>query len=249
MAWCRSLILLSLAMEIAGCGGGRVAREVASDGKLPSGVVVRVGRHSLTKAALDRWTAIEAVLTYMSPSTQAKPKGLPDPPDYAGCVVYAKAATEAEHAQATPTRGQLKSACKQKYEAVQRHILDILITDYWVSEEAASKRLKVSAKEVQRALQRQFPSQAKFREYLSITGERPADQRALIKHQLLLKKMQWRVSPLRGHTVTGPESEQMINAVDLSLARLGEEMRRRWTPRTDCRVGYVVSECSQFGSR
>jgi hypothetical protein len=160
---------------------------------------------------------------------------------------YSATAAEAKHTRPKPTTAQLKALCEQKYRAIQRHMLDILITDYWVAEEAANKRLKVTAKEVQQALDRQFPTQARFHEFLAITGERPSDQRSIIEHKLLLEKLQWSVSPLRGHT--GPESEQMANQVDLSIAKLSDDMERKWTPQTSCRAGYVVSECKQYKDR
>lgn len=241
--------VLGLVVGVAACGAGHARSSAAGSDELPGSVVVRVGHHSLTKAELEHWTAIEAALTYRTPSTRGIPKGLPDPPDYGGCIAASAAAAGAGDVRPKPTTVQLKAVCRQKHEAIQRHILDILITDYWVSEEAADKKLTVNANEVQRTLKRDFPTQAKFREYLSSTGERPADQRAMIEHQLLLGKLQWRVSPLRGHPFTGPESERMSNEVDLSIARLSEEMRRKWTPRTDCRAGYVVSECRQFRAR
>jgi hypothetical protein len=217
----------------------------SSDYGLSGAEVVRVGRHSITKATLDHWTAVEGALTYKYPLGHPAPKGLvPDPPDYADCIAYSAATAEAQHVRPKPTTAQLKVQCKQKYQALQDHMLDILITNYWVSEEAANKGLRVTAKEVQQAFHRQFPTQAKFRKFLAITGERPSDQRLLIKHKLLLEKLQWSVSPLRGHV--GPESEQMADQVDLSIDKLSDELKRKWTPQTNCRAGYVVSECRQF---
>ena len=224
-------------LGLTACG-----QAASSSDRLSDAEVVRIGRHSITKATLDHWTAVEVVLTYQYP---AAPKGLvPDPPDYAGCIAYSAVTAQAKHARPKPTKTQLKAACKQRYDAVRNHMLDILITNYWVSDEAASKGLKVTAKEVQQALNRQFPTQAKLHKFLSITGERSSDQRSIIEHKLLLEKLQWSVSPLRGHV--GPESEQMVNRVDLSIAKLSEEMKRKWTPRTNCRAGYVVSECRQY---
>jgi hypothetical protein len=225
---------------VAACG-----QTASSSDRLSGAEVVRVGRHSITKATLEHWTAVEGVLTYQYPLGRSAPKGLaPDPPDYAGCIAYSATNAKTKHARPTPTTAQLKARCKQEYEAVQRHMLDILITNYWVSEEAATKGLKVTAKEVQRALDRQFQTRAKFRKFLAITGERPADQWSIIEHKLLLEKLQWSVSPLRGHV--GPESEQMANQVDLSIAKLGDDMKKKWTPQTNCRAGYVVSECRQY---
>jgi hypothetical protein len=68
-----------------------------------------------------------------------------------------------------------------------------------------------------------------------------SDERFLIENKLLLEKLQWSVSPLRGHV--GPESAQMAARVDVSTTRLANEMTKRWTPRTICRAGYVVAEC------
>jgi hypothetical protein len=216
----------------------------SSSDRLSGAEVVRVGRHSITKATLDHWTAVEGVLTYHYQPGRP-PNGLVlDPPAYASCIAYMAATAGAKHGRPRPTMARLKALCEQKYEQLQRHMLEILITDYWVSEEAASRGIRVTVREVQEALDRQFPTQAGFRKFLTTTGERASDERSLVEHKLLLEKLQWSVSPLRGHV--GPETEQMAARVDLSIAKLSDEMKRKWTPRTNCRAGYVLSECRQY---
>jgi hypothetical protein len=198
----------------------------------------------LTKAALAHWTAVEAVLTYQYRPRRPVPTGLvPDPPSYTNCIAYLTASAKSGRGRPKPTRARVKTQCEQRHEELQRHILDILITDYWIAEEAIEKDIKATPQEVQHVLRREFPTMAQLRRFLAISGMRASDERFLIENKLLLEKLQWTVSPLRGHV--GPESAQMAVRVDMSTTRLANEMTKRWTPQTTCRAGYVVAECRQ----
>ncbi|THD79802.1 MAG: hypothetical protein E7812_08745 [Phenylobacterium sp.] len=129
---------------------------------------------------------------------------------------------------------------------MQHHILEILLTDYWTSGEASDKGLKVTAWEIRQVLRREFASRAEFRQFLDLTGERPSDERFLIEDELLLKKFDWLVSPLRGRK--GPEHGKESAEVDEAYAKFGKAMKRKWILRTNCRTGYVIVICSQYGA-
>ena len=122
----------------------------ASEDTRPWGdLVVRVGRARLTKAALERWTAVEAVLTYGYKPKRPVPKGVvPDPPAYAACAAYLARLSRREGEHPAPTRARLKGRCAQQHTSVQRHILDLLIVDYWVREEAAARGVEITAPEL-----------------------------------------------------------------------------------------------------
>src|SRR5438445_2979554 len=106
--------LLAIGLPTAACGSGD-----------PSVVVARVGSHVITKATLDRWTAIEGVLAYQLNPTRPVPKGVvPDPPSYTACVAFLRAHPQASaSASAHATAAQLRAACKARYEVLQRHML------------------------------------------------------------------------------------------------------------------------------
>jgi foldase protein PrsA len=202
-------------------------------------VVAHVGANAITKGALDRWTAIEGVLSYEPNPTRPVPKGVvPDPPSYSSCVSYLKATPATLIAAAQkPTVAQLKAQCRQKYETLQRHMLDILITNDWLDGEGARRGLTVDEAEIQRSLDSQFPTQAAFRRFLAITGERAPDERALLHANLMATKLQQQVVAQQG---AGGLARQR------ALAGFFREFTQRWTARTSCRAGYVVQECPQF---
>lgn len=232
---------------------GRVARRLAVLGSLlsailgfnacgdvaPGTVVARVDRHTITKATLDRWTAIEAVLSYEANPRQPVPNGvIPDPPSYVGCIAYLQRVAQRPAAgQVRPTTEQLKNRCEQRHAFLQHHVLDILITFYWLSGEGAARGITVSDGEARKLLAQQFPTEAAFRKFLEITGESEADELLILKRDLLSTRLQQSVSEKLGLT-----SEQQ----QLTFLKFIEALTKRWSARTSCRRGYVVSECRQY---
>jgi foldase protein PrsA len=220
--------VLAAVLCLAACGSG------GSDV-----IVARVGGHSITKGTLDRWTAIEGVLSYQANPTQPVPKGVvPDPPSYSNCVTYLRTTpTTLIAAAGKPTMAQLKAQCRLKHETLQRHMLDILITNYWLQGEGARRGLTIGEAEVQRALHSQFPTQAAFRRFLAITGESAPDERALLRANLMATRLQQEVVAQKG--ASGVAQQR-------ALAGFLREFTARWTARTSCSAGYVVQECPQF---
>jgi hypothetical protein len=110
---------------------------------------------------------------------------------------------------------------KKAYEAVEHHILEILIVDYWTKEEARARGVRATNLEVEQAVHREFPTTTDFDSLLAGTGERPADARFLIEHELLARKLQ----------AAKPESNGLT---------------KNWGAVTSCRAGYVVDGCRQY---
>ncbi len=226
-----SLCVLAAGLSLSG---------LTACGSSSSAVVVQVGAHAITKATLNRWTAIEAILSYEFDPSGPVPKGVvPDPPSYTNCIAYLRKTPPALTKSATdPSSAQLKRQCEQKQELLEHHMLDILITYYWLSGEAASRGVKVTAAELKQTLARQFPSEAAFHRFLALTGETASDERLLLTKSLLDTKLQQSVMASKGLTSKQQQEEALI--------KFSEEFARRWTARTSCRPGYVVSECRQY---
>jgi SurA N-terminal domain len=110
---------------------------------------------------------------------------------------------------------------RQAYEAVEHHILEILIIDYWTKEEARETGLRATSQEIEQALHREFPTKADFDSLLAGTGERPADKRFLIEYELLTNKLQ----------AKNPQSDGIT---------------RNWGALTNCQPGYIVNGCKQY---
>jgi hypothetical protein len=202
-------------------------------------VVARVGDKTITKAALERWTAIEAVLSYQTDPTKPVPKGVvPDPPDYANCIAYlASAGSKPAGSQQKSTAVKLMDQCRQRYRLLQHHILDILITNSWLDGEGAAQGLAVSDAEVKQALDQQFPTPAALQRFLKITGEKASDERALLKSALMATKLQRAAAAKRG--LSAAQQQQAVT-------RFTEAFTERWSARTSCQPGYVVQECRQY---
>jgi hypothetical protein len=224
-----AVVALATSLCLTACGG--------SNG--PDTVVASVGAKKITKGTLERWTAIEAILSHEVTPTRPPPKGLvPDPPDYADCIAYLrKNPARLIAAAQKPTDAQLKSQCRHKHEGLQRHMLDILITNYWLDGEGASRRLSVGDAELEQALRSQFPTQAAFRRFLAITGESASDERALLRANLMASKLQ---------QTAVAQKPAASAARQRALAAFLRGFTARWTARTSCRPGYVVQECRQF---
>jgi len=201
-------------------------------GALGRDEVVRVGHHSITKAALAHWTAVEAVLSSGESFERPVPKGLvPDPPAYTSCIAYLGRTAPAA------STAQLRSECEQKYRAIQDHVLEILINYDWMHEEATARSVRVNAREVDRALRVQLPSAAAFARFLAVTGESVSDARYVVESKLLIAKLQSAASSQPGLT-----AEQRARAA----ADFAATVIARWKSRTDCRSGYVLPDCRQY---
>ena len=226
-------VLIVACLGIAACGGG--------DPKPAGKVVARVNGNAVTKATLDHWTDVEAVLAYENEPKRPVPVGVvPDPPTYAKCIGYLMKTTVPEPGESSPTRSQLKRRCHERRTVLQRHVLDILLTYYWLSGDAREQGVKVTGAEITKIRDRVFPGESAYRRYLSITGERPADERLIIEKDLLdTKLLQLAEAKFRPKPTSVQEHDRM-------MAELGTAFTSKWKARTSCSAGYVVAECRQY---
>ena len=135
----------------------------------------------------------------------------------------------------SPSTAQLRNECKDKQKVLQAEITRLLITYYWLSGEAREMGVTVTGQEVRQSIDHQFPTAAALRRYLSLTGEKPADEELLVRRVLLAAKLE---ELGRGLTV-----EQQLRA----QVRFNAKLAHRWKPRTSCAPQYVIAECKQYG--
>jgi foldase protein PrsA len=116
-----SLLVAAAALGLVGCGGGN-----------RDPVIVRIGNSTIKMSALDRR------ITAIAPEQPA-----PQPPRYTACV----------RRQETLTMGAakavLKGECERQYQTLRRQALNSLISSRWLIEEASSRSLRVSAREIE----------------------------------------------------------------------------------------------------
>ncbi len=204
--------------------------------------VARVDDHAITKATLERWTAIEAVLAYETDPTRPVPKGVvPDPPTYINCIAYLKAPRGLGLGHPDQTAAQLKKQCGERRRMLQRHVLDILLVYYWLRGEAAEKGVKLTRAKIRAGLDRAFPNPAAYRRHLSLTGKTPADERMILEKNLLDTKLLDLVKADFGRRQV--TSQQQREQAFIGAARA---FTKKWMARTTCSTGYIVPECKEY---
>jgi hypothetical protein len=216
---------------------------------LPAGVVVRVGHHSITRRMLEHWIGVQALVKYQPRPTRPVPRGLiPTPPDYRACIAYLAPGATATSTRPAPSTAQLRTQCEQEYASLLKQTQGKLILNFWVREEAARAGAAMTARETDRALHFQFPSEDELHRYLAFTRLRLSDERFLLEEDLQPDKWHRAVLPVyaRLRHSKPPESEQMVGEVDAELGALSVRLSKRWIPKTHCSPGYVLAMCSEY---
>jgi len=217
--------LLLIAAQLVGCGHGA------------SPVVVQIGDTAITKAAVNRWTAIEAAVTYDPNPRKPVPKGaIPDPPGYEGCIAYSRTTSTAGGKLRTT---QLRRECRNQYSVLQHQILEILITTNWLTTEGARVGIRVTDAEARRVLHEKFKTKAAVQRFLTFTGEKEDDEVFLLKRTMLADRM---AASFRGQGRSSAQAEKAQIAFFTQLVK-------KWTAKTSCRAGYVVSQCRQYDAK
>jgi foldase protein PrsA len=214
---------------VAACG---------SDRKTADEAVVHVAGHSITKSTVDHWIPIEAIISREPIPRHPIPAGeVPDPPHFTACIAYLqKSAPRAANGAAPNSSGaRLKNQCQKHFEAVRRHMIQILISYAWTSAEAASWGIKVSDAEVERKFAQfkheQYPTEAIFQSFLKYTGENLSDELLLERFDILAGRLERKVIQRGG--VAG-------------ATRFYREFPKIWAAKTNCSPGYVVPNCKQY---
>jgi len=157
----RSLAAVALAgacaAAVAGCGNS-----------LPASAVAKVGDSNITKEEFDRWMKNAA-----AGQAQGGEASIPKPPNYTECIAGLKKAPQAQGG-AKQSDAQLKTQCKQQYEALRDQVMQFLIQAEWVQQEAEERGVEVSDAEVKKSFDDQkkqaFPKPADYDKFLKESG-------------------------------------------------------------------------------
>jgi foldase protein PrsA len=206
--------------------------------------VVRVGGNSISKAAVDHWARIEAVVAYEVIPRQPVPNGvIPDPPNYTACIaflaVFARATVEGQH-KLTPAR--LRGECRRQHEELRKKVTGFLIIFQWMKGELADHGVKVTDGEVKHQLElfvhHEFSTEAEFHRYLTYTGMNVSDLSFILRDTLLGEKLQQIIAGTKKGLST-PQRQQ-------AFIKFGMKYKKKWTARTSCQAGFVVKYCKQY---
>jgi foldase protein PrsA len=175
------LALLALPALFAACGG------------VPGNAVATVDGEAIEKSSFDHWLSIAA----KSGGQQAAQ--IPKPPDYKACVAN-KRKTLPKPAKGQPkvTDAQLKTQCKQEYEALRDQVLQLLISFEWIEGEADSLGIKISDAEVKKQFETQkkasFPKAADFDKFLKDSGQSLEDIMLRVRLDVLSNKIREKIT-------------------------------------------------------
>lgn len=189
--------LAATAAVAAGCGG------------VPGNAVAEVDGTPIEKEQFDHWLNI-AAKSSGQPDAQ-----VPVPPEFTECVAQKqKTAPKPAEGQPKTTDEQLKSQCKQEYEALRDQVLQLLVSFQWIEGEAEELGVKVSDEEVNKSFDQQkkqsFPKDADYAKFLKDSGQTEADIRQRVKLDLLSNKIRDKIVEGKGK-VTDAQIEDFYN--------------------------------------
>jgi foldase protein PrsA len=235
---CLSAFCAIAVAGLAACGSSSSGEPVAR--------VAGVG--SISKATLDHWIPVEAVVLYQEQPTKPVPRGvIPDPPNYTACIAYLRSnPQEVTATDPKPMTAQLKRKCAEKQQKLKILTLNTLIGWDWTIGAGLARGISVSKREAKRRLaevnKRTFLKPAAFTNYLKFTGQTLADMLFRTKVQLFEVKLTNARIALEKHP-GWTDQQRRQEAAKFQRAMPPSE---KWAARTTCRVGYVASGCKQY---
>ena len=200
---------------------------------VPSNSVAAVDGEPVTRDQFSHWLNIAASTS----QPQGSEKVAFTPPDFASCVA-AKKKTAPKPAKGQPqqTDAQFKAQCKQEYEGLRDQVMQFLILEKWVTGEAESQGVELTAKEAEKqfeeAKKQSFPKESDFQQFLKQSGMTLADAKFQVRFNTIYTK-------LREKAVEGADK-----VTDAAVKEFYEKNKARFaTPATrDLRVILTKTE-------
>src|SRR3954468_21300618 len=162
--------ILRIALPIAAC----TALIAGCGSDVPPSGVAKIGDTVITKDQFNHW--MEAAAHGSAAPGQAAT--VPDPPNFTKCVAN-QAKQPVPKGAKKPTAAQLKTQCKQQYDALKQQVMQFLVSSEWIQQEADKQGVKVSDKEVQKQFQDQkkqsFQKDEDYKKFLANSGMTEAD--------------------------------------------------------------------------
>jgi hypothetical protein len=229
-----------VASNLTACGDGSSDETVASI----------AGVDSISKATLDHWIPVEAVVIYEEDPKTPVPRGvIPDPPRYSACIAYLRSTRQKLiESGPRPTTAQLKRRCVQRQNELRVLTLNTLIGWDWTIGTGIALGMKVSDAQARQRLAdvngRSFPRPGEFAKYLRLTRQTAADMLFRSRVQEFEAKLTQAQRAMEAQLPRSLSVKQRQDAVVGLLA-----MRNRWVAKTTCSRGYVVSACKEYRGR
>jgi hypothetical protein len=227
-----ALVAGLLILGVCSCGGGGGEPTVAT-----------VGKTKISRSTLNHWMSVLVGGDYQELVGRPAPVGLvSEPADYPRCVAAAKTIKPKTLPASIQNEARLKIRCRQLHTAIKEQALSYLISVLWRVEEGAELGQNVSDRELSRQVQRiayrDYKSPAAFRRFLASRHWSLADERYLLKRNLLdtkfLERTKRRLAALGGTQDT--------------YGKLVKENIAKWSSKTKCSPGYSAWQCRPGGS-
>jgi len=141
---------------------------------VPSNGVAKIGDTVITKSQFNHWLSAAA----HGSAPPGTPVVIPDPPSFTKCVA-SQAAQPVPKGAKKPSAAQLKTQCKQQYDALKQQVMQFLVSAEWIQLEADKEGVKVSDAQVQKQFQDQkkqsFQKEADYQKFLQSSGMTEGD--------------------------------------------------------------------------
>jgi foldase protein PrsA len=174
----RSVVLLAAAVAMLVTSAPAASHDAHAEPRVPHGAVVLVGDATLSRVLFKRWFAIAV---RGSPGAGRSIRGY-DPPSFEPCILRLR--KQERRPPGTPGRSskaRLKQRCRDQYEGVRDQVLQFLILERWVSNEARELGVQPTQRqldaEFEEAREQTFSSEADWKRFLRQAGMTVADAR------------------------------------------------------------------------
>jgi parvulin-like peptidyl-prolyl isomerase len=168
---------------------------------VPSNAVAKVDDTVIEKKTFDRWLKIAAISSQgQQQPGAAQPKvEIPQPPEFTSCVAQKRKTTpKPAKGQPQPKESDFKAQCKQEYEGLRDQVMQLLIQNEWVANEAKQQNVKVSDADVKKAFDDQkkqsFPKEADYKNFLKTSGFTEEDIFFRVRLEQLSNKLREKVT-------------------------------------------------------
>src|SRR3954453_18606524 len=205
-----ALPIAACAALIAGCGAD-----------VPNNGVAKIGDTVITKDQFNHWLNAAAHGSAAPGSTVT----IPDPPSFTKCVANLGKQPVPKGAK-KPTKAQLKTECKQQYDALKQQVMQFLVSAEWIQQEAKKQNVKVSDKEVQKQFQDQkkqsFQKDADYQKFLKNSGMTEADLLFRVKLDVISNAVRTKVIKGKDNVTNA----QIASYYNKNKARFAQPERR-----------------------
>ncbi|HTA34763.1 MAG TPA: hypothetical protein VK721_15180 [Solirubrobacteraceae bacterium] len=155
------------------------------------------------------------------------------------------AAKKAKARTPAPSTAQLERKCAENYQAVERHILNVLIVFQWDIQEAEADGLNPTEAEVRKEFARfsreHYPQPGELQRLLTYTGERYSDDLMRMRMDLIGIRV-----AARQLAKMGIDPADVTAAQNRAFLAWSHNSIKRSVAKTSCRKGHVVNNCKQY---